>query len=102
MKEIILGILLLTLVGCAEDSVTDGTVTIAGSADLNLNENITECMVRQNGTSYFVQQTGFDPYTFVFDASVLYEDEFISMTIADVLRVSPLTQTEQDIIDGIL
>jgi hypothetical protein len=83
---------------------TDGSsdVTLGGSADLNVRDNLTECYVRQNGTSLVVHQNGLDRYTFIFDSSIVYPDEYLTLTEADALRITPLTVVEQSIIDGVL
>jgi hypothetical protein len=97
--------LLLTffvLAGCGEVGDTDSKVTLGGSADVNLQDNFTECLVRQNGTSLVVQQTGRDPYIFIFDPAVIYPDSFETLTASDALRITPLTVDEQAIIAGTL
>ncbi len=104
MKDILvlvfIGVVLsIVLVGC--EPSTESDVTLDGAADLNVTENFTECQVRQNVNSLIVKQDGQDEYIFIFDPSVTYPDEYLTLTEADALRVTPLTQEEQDIIDGI-
>ena len=99
MKALLIGLLVLGLAACGQTSEVNHRVT--GSADLNIKDNLTQCMVRQNGTSLFVMQDGLDPYTFVFDASVTYPDQWITLTIADTMRVTPLTPAEDAILKGL-
>lgn len=89
----------LFLIGCAD---TDGTVKVSGDAGLNLQDNLTECSIRQEGGFYFIEKDGLDPITISIDFAIIYPiGEYVTLTQADLLRVSPLTQIELDIIDGI-
>ena len=97
MKKLI--VLFLCVFSFACDS--GGEVTLGGTADVNVQDNFTECQVRQNGTTLFVRQNGgLDQYSFAFDPSIVYEDAWVTLTIADALRITPLTVVEQGIIDG--
>lgn len=102
MQRFVLFVFIAALAGCGELGDSNSTVTLDGAADLNLQDTFTECLVRQNGTSLIVQQTGGDPYIFIFDSAVIYPDTFEALTISDALRITPLTPTEQDIINGLL
>jgi hypothetical protein len=87
------------LYGCGD---TSGTQTLTGEADINVNDNFAECQIRQNASSLIVKQTGSDAFVFIFDPSITYADEFVTLNTADALRISPLTADEQAIIDGTL
>jgi len=97
MKKILITALLLTLTACQQDS----NLNVTGGADLTVKDNLTECRIRQNGTTIFVQQDGgLDPYTIALDPSVVYLNKWVNLTDADADRINPLTQTEKDIIAG--
>jgi len=97
MKNFAIIFVLSVLVGCG-DSVTDGTVTLQGDADLNLQDNLTECQIRQVGSNYLVQQVGLEPYSMAIDMSVTYPDKWMNLPEADGYRVAPLTQPEIDLL----
>ena len=90
----------LILAACDNGGQTD--LTLGGAADINVNDRVTECQIRQNGTSLIVRQTGLDSYTFIFDPSIVYADQYVTLTEADALRITPLSPDEQLIIDGLL
>jgi len=80
----------------------NGDVQLSGAADINVQDNFTECQIRQNGTTLFVRQNGgLNPYNFAFDPSIVYEDVWTELTVANALRITPLTLVEQNIIDGV-
>lgn len=98
MKYFLIAALAAFLVTACNDP--DGTVTVQGEADLNVQDNFTECQVRQNVNSLIVKQSGLDEHIFIFDPSVVYPDEYINLTEASALRVTPLTVEEQAIVNG--
>lgn len=100
MKTLIIAVLSLTLIACGE--LGDSEVKVSGGADIGIEENFTECEVRQNASSLIVRQNGNDDFVFIFDPAVTYPDEYQNLTIADTLRVTPYTADEQAIIDGTL
>ena len=97
MRYLLIAVL-FTLASCES---TDSDVQLSGEADLNVQDNFTECQIRQEGAFYFVRQNGgLDPYEMSIDLTITYTPGWIDLTLADAERVAPLTQLEIDILNG--